>query len=87
MATTAKRTTKKKAELPIDGTPSQMLAAKILAARNDLTPSVRRIVESELGEEGVLRALTLFEGSLPTPSDPMRHPANAIEAARAELSA
>lgn len=79
----AKRSTKK--ALPIDGTPAQVLAAKIVADRVDLTPSVRRIVDAELGEDATLHALSLFETSLTAPGDPMRDPSKAIDAARTEF--
>lgn len=78
-----KRSTKKPATvLPEDQTPSELVASTIIARYSDLAPSVSRIMEAGLGESGQLHAITLFQASLDTPGDPMRHPLNAIEAAR-----
>ena len=83
MATPAKRTTKKAAVvLPENRTPSEVVAATILAGYSDLAPSVTRIMEAGLGEDGQLHAITRFQESLQVPGDPMRLPANAIEAGR-----
>lgn len=83
MATPAKRTTKKAAAVPPeDRTPSEVVAATILAGYSDLAPSVSRIMDAGLDEPGRLHAITRFQESLHTPGDPMRQPANAIEAGR-----
>jgi hypothetical protein len=79
----AKRSTKKKAPvLPENATPSETLAATIVAEHVDLTPSVGRIMNAELGEAGQLQALTLFYNSIGVVGDTHRNPANAIEAGR-----
>lgn len=78
-----KRGSKKAPAIPADYTPSQVVAAKIIADRVDLTPSVKRIMESGMSEAGLLHAVTLFEVSLTTPGDPMRDPSKAIEAGQA----
>ena len=83
MATAAKRTTRKSApQVPEDRTPSEMVAATILAGYSDLAPSVSRIMDAGLGEDGQLYAITRFQESLQVPGDPMRLPVNAIEAGR-----
>lgn len=83
MATPAKRTTRKSApQVPEDRTPSEMVAATILAGYSDLAPSVSRIMDAGLGEDGQLYAITRFQESLQVPGDPMRLPVNAIEAGR-----
>jgi hypothetical protein len=83
MATAARRTTKKSVpQVPEDRTPSEVVAATILAGYSDLAPSVSRIMEAGLGEDGQLYAITRFQESLQVPGDPMRLPANAIEAGR-----
>ena len=84
---TAKKSTRaKKVTGPVlaeDHTPSEAVAHEIMVQFGDLTPSVRRIMESELGEPGRLHAITLFRDSLGVPGDPNRHPAKAIEAGQA----
>lgn len=89
MATAAKRPTTRKAVsakrgagLPENHTESEAVAHEISAEYNDLTPSVERIMSSDLGESGRLRAITLFRASLGVPGDPYRNPAAAIEAGR-----
>jgi hypothetical protein len=89
MATPAKRpaakrgTTKKAAQKLGEGhTPSEAVALAILGEYGDLAPSVNRILASDLGEEGRLHAITLFQASLGVPGDPNRIPATAIEAGR-----
>ena len=81
---TARRTTKKAAAvLPENRTPSEVVAATILAGYSDLAPSVSRIMDAGLDEPGRLHAITRFQESLHAPGDPMRHPANAIAAGQA----
>jgi hypothetical protein len=78
-----KRATKKTAVvLDENRTPSEVIAAAIASDYNDLAPSVNRIMSADLGEPGRLRAITLFRESLGATDDPMRYPANAIEAGR-----
>jgi hypothetical protein len=78
-----KRTSKKAAAvLPENRTPSEVVADEILTRYSDLAPSVRRIMESGLGEPGQLHAITAFQKSLSVPGDPMRSPVNAIDAGR-----
>lgn len=81
-----KRSTKKKNDAPLfsNGTPSEAVATSILSGHSDLMPSVMRIMEAGLGETGQLHAITMFQQSLGSPGDPMRKPANAIEAGRAQ---
>ena len=81
MPTPVKRTTSKKAAvvLPENRTPSEIVAATILARYVDLAPSLNRIMDAGLGETGQLHAITLFQDSLGVPSDPMRNPQNAID--------
>ena len=81
MAVPTKRTTKKGAPvLPENSTPSEILASAIVTDRIDVTPSVRRIMDAALGEEGRMIALTLFQEALGTQGNPMRDPLKAIEA-------
>jgi hypothetical protein len=89
MATPAKRPTAKRAAsrkpgsgLPEDHTESEAVAHAIAIEYNDLVPSVNRIMSSDLGEPGRLRAITLFRASLGVPGEPYRDPAKAIEAGR-----
>ncbi len=78
-----KRTTKKAAVLPEDLSPSERVAAEIVARHGDLAPSVNRIMNSDdLGEAGKLHAISLFRDSLGVPGDPHRHPLRAAEAGR-----
>jgi hypothetical protein len=65
-----------------NSTPSEVLAHEILLECSDLAPSISRITDSDLGESGSHHAVTAFQGSLGTIGDPMRNPADAIEAAR-----
>jgi hypothetical protein len=87
MPSPTKRPTSRKAAvvLPENRTESQIVADTILARYSDLAPSVRRIMDAELGEAGRLHAITLFQNSLGVLDDPMRNPANAI-AAGAEIA-
>jgi hypothetical protein len=85
MATTRRSNAKKQAApLFANGTPSELVATAILSGHSDLMPSVMRIMGAGLGEEGQLHAITLFQQSLGVAGDPMRKPANAIEAGRAQ---
>ena len=81
MATTTKA--KKKAPVaPENQTPSEAVAAAVVAQYGDLTPSVERIMNADLGEPGKMQAITLFRESLGVPGDVHRDPARAIESGR-----
>jgi hypothetical protein len=84
MPTPVKRTTKKKSApvAPENRTPSEIVADAIVTRYKDLAPSVRRIMEAGLGENGQLHAITVFQASLTAPDDPMRNPLNSIAAGR-----
>jgi hypothetical protein len=82
MATTAKSKKKSAPVVPENSTPSDILAAEIVADRIDVEPSVRRIQQSGLGEEGRLVALTLFQEAVGTRGHVMRDPLQAIAAGR-----
>jgi hypothetical protein len=73
---------KSAATAPENQTASESVAAAILTKYRDLAPSVNRIMESDLGENGRLHAITLFQASLDAPGDPMRNPMNAVAAAQ-----
>lgn len=68
--------------LPENHTPSEAVAFEIRMERNDLTPSVQRILGAGLAEPGTFHAINLFRTSLTAPGDPNRNPAVAIEAGR-----
>ena len=78
----AKRGVKPGAPLPEDHTASEAVAYAIRQEFNDLAPSVNRIMNAGLHEEGALHAITLFRDSLGVAGDPNRNPAEAIEAGR-----
>lgn len=84
MATTTKRSRAKVLAnaTPENATESEIIARAILHDYSDLAPSVNRIMQSDLDEPGRLKAITLFRDSLAATGDPMRNPANAIEAGR-----
>ncbi len=84
MATPTKRPAGKKVA-PVSTenfTPSELVAHAILGEYSDLAPSVKRIMDSGLGEPGRMHAITLFQGALGVQGDPMRNPVMAIEAGR-----
>lgn len=56
------------------------IAYDIVADRRDLLPSVERIMNAGLDEEGTVGALTLFRSSLGVAGDPNRDPRVAIAA-------
>ncbi len=58
---------------------SETVANAIITDRPDLLPSVKRIMTSELDDDGRLRAIQLFEMALTSPGDPNRDPRVAIE--------
>lgn len=78
----AKRAARQGAVLPDDHTPSEAVAHAIRVQYIDLTPSVNRIMDAGLSEDGTMLAITLFRDSLGVPGDPNRIPAHAIEAGR-----
>lgn len=82
MATPAKGKRTKAPVAPADQTPSEAVAARVMARFGDLKPSVERIMSSGLDEDGRMRAISLFEESLGMVGDPNRDPAVAIEAGR-----
>jgi hypothetical protein len=63
-------------------TESEIVADAIVTRYRDLAPSVTRIMQAGLNEKGRLHAITVFQGSLGVPDDPMRNPQNAIAAGR-----
>jgi hypothetical protein len=63
---------------PDDLGPANRIAYDIVAARRDLLPSVERIMNADLDEDGTVGALTLFRCSLTAPGDPNRDPRVAI---------
>lgn len=65
---------------PDDLGPANRIAYDIVADRRDLLPSVERIMNAELDEDGKVGALTLFQDSLSTTGDPNRDPRVAIAA-------
>jgi hypothetical protein len=67
-------------ESPDDLGPANRIAYDIVSERRDLLPSVERIMNAGLDEDGTVRALTLFRDSLSTIGDPNRDPRVAITA-------
>ena len=63
---------------------SQRLAHDIVVNRRDLTPSVERIMSTDLGDSDRSRALIAFRDALTTPGDPNRDPQVAIANARTQ---
>jgi hypothetical protein len=64
-----------------DLSPPNRIAYEIVASRRDLVPSVERIMNAGLDQDGTVRALSLFRDSLTTIGDPHRDPRVAIAAA------
>jgi len=56
----------------------QQLAHQIVVRRRDLTPSVERIMNSEIDEGVRSKALSAFSVAIDTPGDPNRDPRVAI---------
>ena len=79
-AAAKKRGAKAGPTLPENHTPSEAAAHALAVEFIDLTPSINRIMNSPLGEEGRMHAITLFRNSLGVPGDENRTPANAIAA-------
>jgi hypothetical protein len=65
-------------ESPDDLGPANRIAYDIVAERRDLLPSVERIMNAGLDEDGTVGVLTLFRGSLTAAGDPNRDPRVAI---------
>jgi len=84
MSSSVKSRSSKKlaAVVPENRTASEIVADAIVARYSDLTPSVSRIMQAGLDETRQLHAITVFQGSLSVPDDPMRNPLNAIAAGR-----
>jgi hypothetical protein len=61
--------------------PANRIAYEIVAQRRDLVPSVERIMNAGLDQDGTVHALSLFRDSLTTMGDPHRDPRVAIAAA------
>jgi hypothetical protein len=68
------------AATPDDLGPANRIAYDIVAIRRDLLPSVERIMNAGLDEDGTIGALTLFRSSLGVAGDPNRDPRVAIAA-------
>lgn len=66
---------------PEDLAPSERIAHELVSEFADLAPSVEKIMEAEISDEGRLEALGLFRSSLGEIGDPNRNPRTAIEAA------
>jgi hypothetical protein len=83
---TRKRSTKAppnpylKSGTPDDLGPANRIAYDIVAERRDLLPSVERIMNADLDDDGTVGALTLFQDSLNATGDPNRDPRVAIAA-------
>ena len=69
-----------KSGTPDDLGPANRIAYDIVAERRDLLPSVDRIMNADLDEDGKVGALTLFQNSLHVAGDPNRDPRVAIAA-------
>jgi len=66
---------------PEDLAPSERIAHELVSEFADLAPSVEKIMEADISDEGRLEALGLFRSSLDEIGDPNRNPRTAIEAA------
>jgi hypothetical protein len=64
-----------------DLSPANRIAYEIVAQRRDLVPSIERIMNAGLDQDGTVHALSLFRDSLTTMGDPHRDPRVAIAAA------
>jgi hypothetical protein len=69
-----------RAATPDDLGPADRIAYDIIADRNDLLPSVNRIMNAGLDQENTVGALTLFRSALTVTGDPNRDPLVAIAA-------
>jgi hypothetical protein len=66
---------------PEDLAPSERLAHELVSEFADLAPSVEKIMDAEISDDGRVQALELFRASLDSIGDPNRNPRTAIEAA------
>jgi hypothetical protein len=64
-----------------DLAPSERIAHELVSEFADLSPSVEKIMDAEISDEGRSRALELFRTSLDAIGDPNRDPRVAITAA------
>jgi hypothetical protein len=64
-----------------DLSPANRIAYEIVAERRDLVPSVERIMNAGLDQDGTVHALSLFRESLTSVGDPHRDPRVAIATA------
>ena len=64
----------------------QRLAHEIVIRRRDLTPSVERIMDTDLDDSVRSRALAAFSAALSSPGDPNRDPRIAIIYAKTQTS-
>lgn len=63
---------------PDELSPANRIAHDIVAERRDLLPSLERIMNAGLDEDGTVGVLTLFRCSLTAAGDPNRDPRVAI---------
>lgn len=61
--------------------PHERAAHELVTEFADLAPSVEKIMDAEMSDEGRTEALELFRSSLDEPGDPNRDPRVAIVAA------
>jgi hypothetical protein len=61
--------------------PSERIAHELVSEFADLAPSVEKIMDAEISDEGRSAALQLFRTSLGAIGDPNRDPRTAISAA------
>ncbi len=66
---------------PEDLVPSERIAHELVSEFADLAPSVEKIMDAEISDDGRVQALELFRTSLGGVGDPNRDPRRAIEAA------
>ncbi|MFW2333829.1 hypothetical protein [Ilumatobacter sp.] len=61
--------------------PAERIAHELVSEFADLAPSVEKIMDAEISDDGRTQALELFRSSLGTIGDPNRDPRVAITAA------
>lgn len=66
---------------PEELAPHERLAHELVSEFADLSPSVEKIMDAEISDEGRVEALELFRRSLDAADDPNRDPRVAIVAA------
>jgi hypothetical protein len=64
-----------------DLAPSERIAHELVSEFADLAPSVEKIMDAEISDDGRIEALELFRTSLSAVGDPNRNPRTAIETA------